>query len=88
MATMVPILRFGTVSAFPASSPEVTAVGGTEFNEGSGSYWNATNGTYGGSATGYIPELAWNDTTLSVANGGSFDASGGRCSCLRDPSET
>ena len=28
---------------FPASLPEVTAMGGTEFNEGSGSYWAATN---------------------------------------------
>ena len=27
----------------PASLPEVTGVGGTTFNEGSGNYWNTTN---------------------------------------------
>ena len=48
---------------FPASIPEVTAVGGTEFNEGGGTYWNTTNGSNGGSAISYIPEMAWNDTT-------------------------
>jgi subtilase family serine protease len=57
----------------PASVPEVTAVGGTEFVEGSGTYWSATNGANGGSALSYIPETAWND---SVSFGGP-DASGG-----------
>jgi uncharacterized protein (TIGR03437 family) len=52
----------GLAVSFPASVPEVTAVGGTEFNEGAGTYWSATNGTNGGSALGYIPEMAWNDT--------------------------
>ena len=57
---------------FPASIPEVTAVGGTRFNEGSGQYWNATNGSDGGSARSYIPEVAWNDSSLFgiVATGG------------------
>src|SRR5262249_26055099 len=40
----------------PASIPEVTGVGGTEFDEGSGSYWNTSNGTTGSSVTSYIPE--------------------------------
>ncbi len=57
---------------FPASSPFVTAAGGTMFNEGAGSYWNTTNGTSGGSATGYIPELPWNETTTT----GGLDAGG------------
>jgi subtilase family serine protease len=57
---------------FPGSSPFVTAVGGTMFNDGSGSYWNGTNTTNGGSATGYIPELPWNETTA----GGGLDAGG------------
>jgi uncharacterized protein (TIGR03437 family) len=52
----------GLAVNFPASIPEITAVGGTEFNEGNGSYWNATNSASGGSALGYIPEMAWNDT--------------------------
>lgn len=45
----------------PASIPEVTGVGGTEFNEGGGSYWASKSGTTGGSALSYIPEVAWND---------------------------
>src|SRR5215469_349168 len=46
----------------PASIPEVTGIGGTEFNEGSGNYWNATNDANGGSAMSYIPETSWNDS--------------------------
>jgi uncharacterized protein (TIGR03437 family) len=47
---------------FPASIPEVTAVGGTEFNEQGGVYWNATNTANGASAVSYIPEMVWNDS--------------------------
>ncbi|MGC2400981.1 MAG: protease pro-enzyme activation domain-containing protein [Acidobacteriaceae bacterium] len=50
------------------SSPYSTCVGGTEFKEGSGSYWSAANGVGNGSAEGYIPEEVWNE---SSANGGS-----------------
>jgi uncharacterized protein (TIGR03437 family) len=67
----------GLAVNFPASIPEVTAVGGTEFNEAGGTYWNATNGPNGGSATSYIPETAWNDTVKSVADGKGIDATGG-----------
>jgi subtilase family serine protease len=67
----------GLAVSYPASSPYVTAVGGTEFNEGSGTFWNATNGANGGSAISYIPELAWNDTTLSEQFGFGLDATGG-----------
>jgi subtilase family serine protease len=63
--------------SLPASIPEVTAVGGTEFNEGSGTYWNAANGIYFGSAMSYIPEMAWNDTPASVGLGAAISASGG-----------
>jgi hypothetical protein len=50
-----------------ASSPYVTAVGGTEFDEtvsgGSiSSFWNATNTSILESAIGYIPEMVWNDS--------------------------
>ena len=62
----------------PASVPEITAVGGTTFNEAGLSYWNATNGTYGGSAISYIPETSWNDTAAS----GSLASSGGGKSAL------
>jgi len=57
----------------PGSIPEVTSVGGTEFNEGSGNYWNSTNGGGEASARSYIPEMAWNDSNLErqpAATGG------------------
>ena len=54
----------GATVSWPASFPEFTAVGGTEFNEGNGDYWNNRNNLSGGSAVSYIPETAWNDSTL------------------------
>jgi len=63
----------GFAVAVPASVPEVTAVGGTEFNEGSGSYWNDSNRVNGASAKGYIPEIAWNESSANLfglASGG------------------
>jgi uncharacterized protein (TIGR03437 family) len=59
----------------PASVPEVTGVGGTEFNEGTGTYWSST-----GAALGYIPEIAWNDTAEDAGSCGQElcpSASGG-----------
>lgn len=38
----------------PASVPEVTGVGGTEFDDASGGYWSIS-----GEASSYIPEKAW-----------------------------
>ena len=75
----------GPSVSYPASSPEVTAVGGTEFNEGAGTYWGSTNGAFGASVlpngplNGYIPELAWNDTATGLANndGVGLDGTGG-----------
>jgi Pro-kumamolisin, activation domain/FG-GAP-like repeat len=68
----------GLAVNFPASIPEVTAVGGAEFYEGSGNYWSSSNGPNGGSALSYIPEMGWNDniygsgldTALSSTGGG------------------
>lgn len=57
----------------PASVPEVTAVGGTSFAEGSGNYWSANNNANGGSALSYIPEISWNTS----AEDGEPAASGG-----------
>ena len=58
----------------PASIPEVTAMGGTEFNEaGLSGYWAATNTANLASALKYIPETSWNDTPISsvlAASGG------------------
>ncbi|HEY3840906.1 MAG TPA: protease pro-enzyme activation domain-containing protein, partial [Bryobacteraceae bacterium] len=63
---------------FPASVPEVTGVGGTEFNEGTGAYWATTNNANSASALSYIPETSWNDS----ATDGSPSASGGGASTL------
>jgi len=68
-----PLATDGLDAAFPASIPEVTAVGGTEFNEGLGNYWNPSNTANGASALSYIPEMAWNDSLafgLVLATGG------------------
>ncbi len=59
----------------PGSIPEVTSMGGTEFNEGGGQYWSSNNNANGASALSYIPEMAWNDTNpgqgLLAGGGGS-----------------
>jgi uncharacterized protein (TIGR03437 family) len=57
----------------PAALPQVTGVGGTQFNEGSGSYWNLKNTPNHASALSYIPETAWNDSAVDgtpAATGG------------------
>ncbi|HLK64170.1 MAG TPA: protease pro-enzyme activation domain-containing protein [Bryobacteraceae bacterium] len=53
----------GLAVRFPASVPEVTAVGGLEFDEaaGAGPFWSVTNTANGASALSYIPEMVWND---------------------------
>jgi subtilase family serine protease len=74
----------------PAASPNVTGVGGTEFN-GDGSavpgngcapatqYWaSSCSTTSGASALSYIPEMAWNDTVATS----SLSASGGGVSTI------
>jgi uncharacterized protein (TIGR03437 family) len=60
----------------PASIPEVTGVGGTEFQEGTGQYWNAASDASGASVQSYIPETSWNDSAID----GSPSASGGGAS--------
>ncbi|WP_263365411.1 protease pro-enzyme activation domain-containing protein [Edaphobacter bradus] len=65
----------GLAVDFPASSPFVTGIGGTMFNEGTGTYWNSSNGSYSGSATGYIPETVWNESNSSGLGAGGGGAS-------------
>jgi subtilase family serine protease len=67
----------GLAVNLPASVPEVTAVGGTEFNEGSGTYWGTSNGTNGGSALSYIPELAWDDNSTGTGFDPHLASTGG-----------
>jgi subtilase family serine protease len=62
----------GPIATFPASIPEVTGVGGTEFVEAGGAYWGSQ------SALSYIPEKAWNDTALAE----TLEASGGAASVM------
>ena len=78
----VPAATQGLAVSLPASVPEITAVGGTEFSEGAKAYWSANNGLYGGSALSYIPEIAWNDTVASEGAGGGIAASGGGMSAV------
>jgi hypothetical protein len=73
--TVITSATQGLAVDFPASSPFVTAMGGTEFNEGAGNYWaTAPNGVdVSPSALFYIPEKAWNDTSTTnglLAGGG------------------
>lgn len=59
----------------PAAIPGVTGVGGTEFNEGNGTYWNTAVGYT--SALSYIPEAGWNASGPTVglaASGGGYSA--------------
>jgi len=57
----------GFAVGYPASSPEVTGVGGTEISAANDSnppnpaYWSTTIGANGATALSYIPEIAWND---------------------------
>ena len=64
-----------------ASTPYNVAVGGTQFNEGAGHYWNSANAVDDTSALGYIPEVAWNESG-SVAGGSGLWATGGGSSQL------
>ena len=45
-----------------ATTPYNVCVGGTEFNEGSGTYWNPPSSSNFTSALSYIPEMAWNES--------------------------
>jgi subtilase family serine protease len=71
------LAKLGLAVDLPASVPEVTGVGGTEFLEGDGVYWASTNNSNSSSAVSYIPETAWNDaaemgTLLSTGGGASI----------------
>ena len=74
----IPQAAKGLSVGFPASIPEITSVGGTQFDDANGKYWAATNSVSGASALGYIPETVWNDTPL--ING--FSGGGGGASIL------
>jgi len=64
----------GATETWPATAPEITAIGGTALNDSTGGpFWAASNDSVFGSALGYIPEVAWNDSAVRnglVATGG------------------
>jgi subtilase family serine protease len=71
-----------------ASTPYNVAVGGTEFNEGSRSYWNASMDAHHASANGYIPEVVWQQssyTTPKAAANNLYAGSGGASSVYATP---
>ncbi len=72
-----PLATRGRAVQFPAAMPEVTGIGGSQFVEGTGSYWAAGNSSTFGSALSYIPEAAWNES-----NSSGLGASGGGASRL------
>ena len=81
--TTITIATHGLAVDAPASLPYVTGMGGSEFNEGSGNYWQATPSTGGdilSSALSYIPEMVWNDTANPENTGNGLLAGGGGAS--------
>jgi hypothetical protein len=68
--------QYGLSVAAPANQPGVTSVGGTSFTGPLASYFGTTNGSTGGSALSYIPEVAWNLTAAQ----NHLEASGGGAS--------
>ena len=72
-----PLATRGRSVQFPAAMPEVTGIGGSQFVEGTGSYWASGNSSTFGSALSYIPEAAWNESGSS-----GLGSSGGGASRL------
>jgi len=91
------ISQDGLAVDYPASSAYVTGIGGTEFNEGSGTgattYWNGnvsgnSSTDIVASAKSYIPEMAWNDTPtalLAASYGELFGGGGGKSILFTKP---
>jgi len=69
LQSSAPFASCGRMVDFPAVLPEITGVGGTQFVEGSGTYWSSTNLPSLGSALAYIPEAAWNESSPSMGLG-------------------
>lgn len=66
----------GIAVLYPASSPYVTGVGGTQLQSigvAYPPYWTNTNSANGGSAQSYIPEEAW-DIGMNASSGGGSSA--------------
>ncbi|HUI56850.1 MAG TPA: protease pro-enzyme activation domain-containing protein [Bryobacteraceae bacterium] len=68
-----------------ASTPFNVAVGGTQFNDAAApaTYWNSSNDSHYASAKGYIPEVAWNESSYTAgSSSNSLYAGGGGASTM------
>jgi Pro-kumamolisin, activation domain/Bacterial Ig-like domain (group 3) len=75
-ATSEPAASDGPAVDFPSDIPEFSSIGGTSFIGALENDFAAGNSADGGSALSYIPEEAWNMTSIS----GRLEASGGGAS--------
>ena len=83
--TFVSSATHGLAVDFPGSSPYVTAIGGTMFDDvaNPSAYWNSNNGPGSSSAKGYIPEKVWNETPEDITKTPpTFGAGGGGASAV------
>ena len=67
------------------STPYNVSVGGTQFNDTASpsTYWNTSNTTQLASAKGYIPEIAWNESSYTAGgSNNSLYAGGGGASTV------
>jgi subtilase family serine protease len=60
-----------------ASTADNVAVGGTQFADGTGGYWDFWDHKGGASAKGYIPEAAWNESGNLLLGMGIWATGGG-----------
>jgi uncharacterized protein (TIGR03437 family) len=71
----VAVAQNGLTVDSPGSIPEITSMGGTQFDDDGGGYWAGTETATRASALGYIPERAWNDNGVGGIGGGGGGAS-------------
>ena len=65
----------GYSAEVPASTPSVTAVGGTGFASGnSGQYWGVSSQPGGTTALSYMPETGWSSAQAVLAGGGGLSS--------------
>lgn len=69
-----------------SSTPYNVSVGGTQFNEGSGTYWSTTGSAGYVSALSYIPEIAWNESANATGGSGLWSTGGGASLIYGKPS--
>ncbi|MGB6692309.1 MAG: protease pro-enzyme activation domain-containing protein [Terracidiphilus sp.] len=76
---------------YPASSPYVTGMGGTEVSQANANYLTSGTAYWEASSNGndvissalqYLPEVAWNDDTANCGQDNCLSASGGGASAL------